>query len=534
VRASFEQHFAQAFPATEGAAARLSAALLSQEPDAALLEAELTGMAFPEPAAARAVLVRAAMPVSRFLPSSPRLVSAFASVAPVLLERLALSAEPVAALDRFERMTRGVGAREVLYQQLLGEPALLEMLCGLAAGSAYLADELIRAPQLFDAFVDALLTGVRGRRRRREDLSHLDGTSSDPWQALADSKRLETLRVGVRDLLDMAPTRTILAELSQLCIDILRAAYERVLRRCVAEMGEPYTLKGVSAEVPAGMVVVALGKVGGLEANYGSDADVLFVHGGDGSTDRGVANSVFFARVAQDFIGHLSGKKGNPRLYKIDARLRPEGAKGPLVTSVRAFEQYYGSPRAALFEHQALLKARVIAGDAALGQRVLALIRQRIRRLELPDDLPGRMLEMRDKIEAQAQGHDLKRARGGMVDIEQLTQYLQLVHAREHPAVLVQETPAALERLGDHGLLRVEEAHWLRDTYLFFRRVEMRLQIALGLDTKEVPESGEALRTLALRLGYTDTAEGEAGHLLLNDLENATSSTRVRYERIVR
>ncbi|GJM21107.1 MAG: glutamate-ammonia-ligase adenylyltransferase [Planctomycetota bacterium] len=534
VRASFEQHFAQAFPATEGAAARLSAVLLAPEPDTAQLQAELEELAYPDPAAACSVLLRASSPVSRFLPSSPRLISAFASVAPILLERLALSAEPVAALDRFERMTRGVGAREVLYQQLLAEPALLEMLCELAAGSAYLADELTRAPQLFDAFVDALLTGVRGRRRRREDLSQLDGASADPWQALADYKRLETLRVGVRDLLDAAPTRTLLSELSQLCIDVLRASFELVLTRCVDELGEPFTLKGVSAQVPAGMVVVALGKVGGLEANYGSDADVLFVHGGEGHTDRGVANSVFFARVAQDFIGHLSGKKGTPRLYKIDARLRPEGVKGPLVTSLRAFEQYYGSSRAALFEHQALLKARIVAGDAALGQRVLALIRQRVRALTLPDDLPARMQEMREKIAAKAQDHDLKRKRGGMVDIEQLTQYLQLVHAREHPAVLVQETPAALERLADHGLLREEEAHWLRDTYLFFRRVEMRLQIALGLDTKEVPEGGKPLRTLALRMGYTDTTEGEAGHLLLNDIEDATLSTRVRYERIVR
>ena len=120
-----------------------------------------------------------------------------------------------------------------------------------------------------------------------------------------------------------------------------------------------------------------------------------------------------------------------------------------------------------------------------------------------------------------------------MIDIEQMTQCLQLRHAHRHAAVLVQDTPRALELLAEAGALRHEEAAQMRDTYLFFRRVETRLQIALGLDTKEVPDSGPALRSLALRLGYADTAEGDAGHLLFVDLEEATQSTRTRYERFV-
>jgi glutamate-ammonia-ligase adenylyltransferase len=118
--------------------------------------------------------------------------------------------------------------------------------------------------------------------------------------------------------------------------------------------------------------------------------------------------------------------------------------------------------------------------------------------------------------------------------VEFLAQYLQLRHGVRHPQLLVPETPRALELLADAGVLDPVEAARLRDTYLYFRRVETRLQIALGLDTKEVPEDPEACRQLALRLGYADTAEGDAGHALLVDLEAAAEQTRAAYDRVVR
>lgn len=533
VRAIFERHFERAFPGGVGPAVRLAHLLLEATPDSAVFDAALADLGFRDTAAGRAVLRRAALPISRLLPESPRLLSSFANIVPALLERLALAGDADAALDRFERMTRGVGAREILYAQLQAEPALLDLLCHLADGSPWLAETLEQEPQLFDAFVDALLTGVRGRRGRRAALLEEAAAGQDPWIALSDHKKLEMLVIGVRDLAGSVPTPQVLAELSHLCIDILRRAFEIVWGRLVQEFGTPWSIRGISARVPAQMVVVALGKVGGLEANYGSDADVIFVYSGDGRTDGGMPNNVFFAKLAEEFMAHLSGSRGAPRLYKVDARLRPEGNKGPLVTSLRALEAYYRSPRAALWEHQALLKARIVAGDTALGQEVISTLRGLLRHLQLPASLASDMREMRTRIEAQAQARDLKRGTGGMVDIEQATQYLQLVNAHAHPAVLVQETPRALELLADQGALPTEEARWLSDTYLFFRRVETRLQIALGLDTKEVPGEREAQRRLAVRLGFADTAEGDAGHLFLSELERITTATRLRYERIL-
>ncbi len=540
VRAAFERHFQEAFGAIEGPAAAVSELVLAGLPEGDGTLRTLADAGCARPAASLAVLRLAAAPVSRFLPVRPRLASAFASLAPRLLERLALAPDPDAALDRFERMTRGVGARDILFEQLDREPRLLAMLCDLAAGSPYLADLLIGEPHVLDDLVDALLTGLRGQQRRRELLAGLDRPGVDPWLLLSDHKKLETLRIGLLDLQDGAPIRQTLNDLSQLCLDVLRRALDVVLARAVREHGEAFSIRGVSARASAGLCVLALGKVGGLEANYASDADLMFVYSADGETELGLPNSVFFAKVAEEFMARAQGQRGSPRLYRIDTRLRPEGAKGPLVTSLRAFEAYYRGPRAALFERQALLKARIAAGDAELGQRVLQLVRTVVRGLETDagggplGDLAERLRDMRAKIEAQATPRDLKRRAGGMQDVEFLTQYLQLRHGVRHPQILVPETPRGLELLADAGVLEQSEAVRLRDTYLYFRRVETRLQIALGLDTKEIPEDSEACRQLALRLGYADTAEGDAGHQLLVELEAAAEETRASYERLVR
>jgi glutamate-ammonia-ligase adenylyltransferase len=535
VRQIFERHFERAFEETASRSARAAELVLDDGLPPEQARAILLELGFLRPDDALTVLRRAAAPVSRFLPASPRLRSSFASLAPALLERLALAPDPDSSLDRFEAMTRGFGAREILYAELAVEPRLLSALCDLAGGSPYLADLLANEPHIVDEFIDALLTGVRGRERRRRSLLGLQRLGGDaPWLQLSDHKRLETLRIGLLDLQDGLPVREVLAELSQLCIDVLRQAFEVVLAGAVRGHGEPTSIRGLSARESAGMAVIALGKLGGLEANYASDADLIFVYSGDGQSEDGTPNNVFFSRVAEEFIARVGGMRGGPRLYRIDTRLRPEGAKGPLVTSLKALDAYYRSPRAALFERQALLKARVVAGDAELGQRVLQLVRATVRGLDQQSDLATPLREMRGKIEEKAHGHDLKRGIGGMVDIEFLTQYLQLRHGARRPALLVSETPRALEMLSELDVLPEQVGLALRETYLFFRRVETRLQLALGLDTKEVPQETQALRILALRLGYADTAEGDAGHLLLAELEQRAIETRERYDELLR
>lgn len=532
VRSVFDSHFTRAFEDVERPTSAITEFVLGRDPNAgAALEPLLADLGYEAPDTVCDVLVRAAAPSSRFLPTTPRLVSAFASVAPRLLEKLALSPTPDASLDRFEKMTRGVGAREVLYSQLVDEPHLLDVLCELASGSPHLADLLIQEPHIVDDFVDSLLTGVRGQKERRQLLLDASRRLGDPWVLLGDHKKLETLRIGVRDLRDAASVPETLSDLSHLCVDVLRTAYRLVWAAEVREHGEPTAIRGISGRRSAHMTVIAMGKLGGLEANYASDADLVFVYDADGETEAdGLSNREFFARVAEEFLARLMGSRGAPRLYKIDTRLRPEGNSGPLVASQRSFERYYRGGRAAMFEIQALLKARVVAGDARLGQTILALIRDVHRRWEPPVDLAAQMRKLRDRVAAAAGPGDLKRAPGGMVDVEFLTQYLQLVHGRGHPAVLVQGTPAALERLAEADALPDHVADRLIDAYLWMRRVEMRLQITAAVDSKEIPRDPARLRDLALRLGYADTAEGDASLMLLGDVESTMTEIREQYD----
>lgn len=532
VRSVFDAHFTRAFEDVERPTSTITEFVLGREPDAvAAIEPVLVDLGYRSPHAACDVLTRAAAPSSRFLPTTPRLVSAFASVAPRLLERLALSPNPDAALDRFEKMTRGVGAREVLYSQLVDEPHLLDVLCDLASGSALLADLLIQEPHIFDDWVDTLLTGVRGQKERRQLLLDATREMGDPWVLLSDHKKLETLRIGVRDLREVASVRETLSDLSHLCVDVLRTGFRVVHSSAVREHGEPTAIRGISGRATAHMTVLAMGKLGGLEANYASDADLVFVYDFDGETDReGLTNRDFFTKVAEDFLARLMGARGSARLYKIDTRLRPEGSSGPLVTSLKTFERYYRSGRAAAFEMQALLKARVVAGDAKLGQKVLALIRDLHRRWETPPDLAEQMRSLREKMASAAGGADLKRAPGGMVDVEFLAQYLQLVHGRRVPAALVQETPAALLRLAEAEVLPAHVADRLVHAYLWMRRVEMRLQITAAVDSKEIPRDPAQLRDLALRLGYADSAEGDASLMLLNEVERTMTEVREQYD----
>ncbi|MED5330957.1 MAG: hypothetical protein VX916_06660 [Planctomycetota bacterium] len=542
VREIFDRHFTHAFAALDSPSA--PAATLSEwilngalENDPAVttkVEHALQNLGFLHPQTSRIALQRAASPVSRFLPASPRLLSTCASIAPPLLDRIVLAPDPDTTLDRFERMTRGVGAREVLYAQFVDEPRLLEILTDLASGSPSLADILVTEPHVFDDFIDALLTGFRGTARRRRDLADMAAPENgDPWLILSDHQKLELLRIGVSDLQDRTTTRETLAQISQLCVDILRCAYDLVFTSAVETMGQPETVRGLSQRLPANMAVLAFGKLGGMEVNYASDADLIFVYSADGNTTEGVTNAQFFTKVAEEFIAQLTGSRGGPRLYRIDTRLRPEGTKGPLVTSLKAFTRYYASSRAAVIESQALLKGRAVAGDATLGREVFSLIRDHLRGLELPEDYLAQVRDIRDKIEAKATGFDLKRGSGGMIDIEHIVQCLQLLHCRQHHSVLVQETPRALEVLASEGLLNDVDATWLRETYLWLRRVEMRIQIAMGVDSKTLPEDPSALRNLALRLGYPDTGEGDAGHLLRSELESVAIQTRAHFDEIL-
>ncbi len=237
--------------------------------------------------------------------------------------------------------------------------------------------------------------------------------------------------------------------------------------------------------------MIGYGKLGGLELGYGSDLDLVFIHDAapDGETDGGrpVDNATFFARLGQKIISFLTAAISAGVLYEVDMRLRPSGNAGMLVSSLRAFTSYQ-EEKAWTWEHQALVRARVVAGDARLAEAFNAERHAVLSRSRDLDGLRREVREMRDKMRAHlsseapgkgGQGFDLKHDRGGIVDIEFMVQYAVLAWAHESPELTrYPDNVRILEGLANRGLLPSDAATGLRDAYLQYRARGHRLALA--------------------------------------------------------
>jgi glutamate-ammonia-ligase adenylyltransferase len=222
------------------------------------------------------------------------------------------------------------------------------------------------------------------------------------------------------------------------------------------------------------------------------------------------------------------------RLYEIDTRLRPSGNKGLLVSSQSAWERYHAGP-AQLWERQALIKLRPVAGDIVLGRAVADAAARCVwggASDQTPratrEQIAAAVTEMRDRIERElARGRDVKAGRGGLIDIEFAAQYVQLVHGGSHPELRVHATVAALERAAELGVADAQDCSVLIDAYVFLRRLEDRMRIVHDLSVHVLPENSAELDRLARRVGLAD------GQALARVYDRWTVDVRKSYERIL-
>ena len=297
---------------------------------------------------------------------------------------------------------------------------------------------------------------------------------------------------------------------------------------------------------PAGgatLSVVGLGKLGGRELGYHSDLDLVFLYGGSGEPDlssggtRGrLGAAEYFTRLAQRLIAHLQVPLREGTLYRIDTRLRPPGSRGALVVSLPALAAYHRK-EAALWERQALLKARHVAGDAALFARAQAevIVPAVFRPDADPAALGAAIADMRRRLEEQASGEgrgekNPKTGYGGLVDVEFAVQYLQLLHGAARPAIRTPSTPEAITRLGAAGLLAPVDERLLTDAYRYLRRLELRLRIVHDFGISRLPAPGRELSALARRLGHGGERGGES---LLSEYARVTAAVREAFRRLV-
>jgi glutamate-ammonia-ligase adenylyltransferase len=264
--------------------------------------------------------------------------------------------------------------------------------------------------------------------------------------------------------------------------------------------------------------VIGLGKLGARELTYNSDLDLIFVYVPSGDEAGPVSVHELFTKLAQTMITTLQVQTREGRMYSIDTRLRPSGNQGPLVSSLESFARYHAES-AHLWERQAMIKARGVAGDAALLADVEAIIGRFVYARPLEDAEVAEIHRLRMRLEREHAGderdeYNVKTGRGGILDIEFMVQMMQLRHGTAVPAVRRRATRHALAALAAAGVVAVSEATALEESYAFLRTLTSRLRIERDKPVESLERDGETLAPLARRLGYVGTNEAVARQLL--------------------
>jgi glutamate-ammonia-ligase adenylyltransferase len=402
-------------------------------------------------------------------------------VIPAFLGSILKLPNPDSALINLERFISGIGWKTSIYSVLQENPDIIELLSKLFSTSGYLSGFLIRHPEYLDAIT---LRSVRAEFASKDEmLRELEGAVvgesdyGDKLDAIRRFRHVETLKICLRDLnreVDPFYVGWYLSLVAEAVLEVgLGLAWE-----IVAGKGRKKRLR---------MAVLGMGKLGGRELSYNSDLDIIFIYGGSADEHE------FFSRLGQKVISILSVPTGEGYAYKIDMGLRPSGRSGALVTSYDAFRKYQ-EESAQVWERQALLRARVSAGDAALGNKVMESVEEYVYLKPLPRDFRNEINRLRARMEMElaresAKKLNIKTGRGGIVDIEFLVQMLQLKHGGEHREVRGQNTGDALTGLRDAGIIKEREYSRLMDGLYFLKKMENLLRLLHDRSINELYES---------------------------------------------
>lgn len=408
---------------------------------------------------------------------------------PLLLGAAQKTSTPGVVITRAVHILQAIAGRSTYIALLVENPMALSQLVKLCGASPWITHQLARHPVLLDDLLDprTLYTPPRRAELERhlaESMARIDaGDLEATMDTLRYFKQANALRVAAADISDAVPLMVVSDHLTELAEVVLAQALRLAWQDMVARYGRPVI---ATEDRIAGFAIVAYGKLGGIELGYASDLDLVFLHDSppEQVTDgpRALDHHVFFVRLGQRIIHFLSTQTAAGKLYDVDMRLRPSGQAGLLVTALEAFERYQW--RAAwTWEHQALVRARAVAGDAALGAR-FGEARQRVlsQRRE-PKVLRQAVIDMRAKMRDNLEKHvpgrfDIKQGRGGVTDIEFIVQYAVLRFAADHPELTsYTDNIRILESLHRCGLISAGTERALADAYRAYRARLHRLAL---------------------------------------------------------
>jgi glutamate-ammonia-ligase adenylyltransferase len=456
----------------------------------------------------------------------------------VLEARLATSPDPSAALAGLAAFH---AAHRQAFESLMISPAGLSCLFAVVSYSRFLTDEIVQHPDWLTALVaEGQLHQAATRETLDEELARAAGGGVPSPLVLAQFRRRQILRVLLRDVLGYATLSEVTGELSLIADVLIEFACRRLRESLAAQFGAPQ-----AAGAECGFAVIALGKHGAAELNYSSDIDLMFLYGANGDTAGGPAGSItnkeFYKHLANQLTALLSTYTAEGLCYRVDLRLRPEGRLGEVCLSLEGMKRYYAS-RARDWELQMMIKARVAAGNAALGRELLEFVEPLTYSTSLDFGAIETMSATRErlneklaarKLKSRAAAIDVKLHRGGIRDIEFLVQCLQRLHGGREPWVRHGGTMLALARLHDKQLLSDAEYGRLASAYQFLRHLEHRLQFDEDRQTHTLPEAPEELDRLARLMPEDRSTPLRNGAWLLSTLQRHFLEVTEVYDRIV-
>lgn len=383
---------------------------------------------------------------------------------PLLVQQLSSASDPDATLNQFVRFIEAYGLRSLLFELLATNPKLLELLVKTFDSSRFAGDLLIRRPQLLEEVTrDPTFYEPRSVKENLKRLYSL-GEAADKLQVARAYRQRQLLRIILRDVAGLAEPRATFAELSDLAEACLVFAHD--------------------VQDPDDLSIIGLGKFGGREIGYGADLDIVFV-GQD-------------IRAAQNLMVSMSQPTADGNIAVLDARLRPDGEKGPLTASLEAYEAYYRE-RAHLWEIQALTRARPILGP--LQANYIEMAKKVWQESARKPDLFQKIDKMLERIrEQRGSGNDFlefKTGTGGMVEAEFLVQALQMYHGIWSP-----NWYGALKLLRENDIVSKKDAASVAGAYEFLRNCEMALRRSENKGVTALPTDVHKSQTLVKRLGY--------------------------------
>ncbi|HBO84510.1 MAG TPA: bifunctional [glutamate--ammonia ligase]-adenylyl-L-tyrosine phosphorylase/[glutamate--ammonia-ligase] adenylyltransferase [Deltaproteobacteria bacterium] len=494
----------------------------------------LKGFGFNEPERTfeNLKLIKHGQPFSH-IPQRTRVV--LGRILPFLLSRIIASPDPDMALAHLERFAAKIGGRGIFYSLLAENRKVMELLVKLFSTSAFLSRQFIEHPEIMDYLLSSEVNKTyKEREEMYKEITSIVESAEDyesKLDALRRYKNTEILRIGINDVFGGESAGMDVSTVSRQITCLAEAGLEKAYQMALDEVSRRYGMPGDKR-----FAVLALGKFGGEEITYSSDLDLIFVYGGAGETDgeRRVSNHEFYAKLCQRIISVLAAVTREGFVFKVDTRLRPSGSSGPIVITQEAFLKYHES-KAAVWERQAMIRARHAAGNIDFGNETVASLHNIIYKKGLNDEDITELLRIRKRMELEIaketpDRYNIKTGKGGLIDIEFAVQALQMRYGKDIINVRSPNTMHGLENLAEEGIINFSDYDLLKEAYNFYRLMENRMRIVHDRTDEVIIKGSSDVSRLAKRSGF----EGEdAGGKLIRQYLGYSKMVREIYTRIM-